>query len=197
MLGCAPPNLCLRNQQSGRYSHSMRYRRAWLPGGTYFFTVVAHDRRPILTDPTALGALRAAFRRELHAGSLRLDAIVILPDHLHCLWTQPPDDADFARPWQRIKATVSRAVADRLEGPRNASRRSRGERGIWQRRYWEHAIRDEADLARHIDYIHFNPVRHGLVQSPSAWPHSTFARFVAREYYPVDWATDPGDLCRE
>jgi putative transposase len=120
----------------------MRYRRTWLPSGTYFFTVVAHERRPILTDPAVLDALRTAFRRELKAGSFRLDAVVVLPDHLHCLWTQSQDDADFAKSWQRIKAGVSRAVADRLEGSRNASRRAKGERGVWQRRYWEHAIRD-------------------------------------------------------
>ena len=175
----------------------MRYRRTWLPGGTYFFTVVAHERRPILTDPAVLDALRTAFRRELMAGSFRLDAIVVLPDHLHCLWTQPQDDPDFAKPWQRIKAAVSRSVADSLEGSRNASRRSKGERGVWQRRYWEHAIRDEDDLRRHADYIHFNPVRHGMVKSPGAWPHSTFRRFVAHDHYPADWATDPGDLGRE
>ena len=92
---------------------------------------------------------------------------------------------------------MSRAVADRLEGSRNASRRAKGERGVWQRRYWEHAIRDEKGLHRHIDYVHFNPTRHGFVAAPGLWPYSTFRRFVARGYYPADWAADPGDLGRK
>jgi putative transposase len=175
----------------------MRYRRSRIAGATYFFTVVAHERRPVLVGPRVLSALRAAFRREQAAGHLSLDAIVVLPDHLHCIWTTPADSADFPGAWRRIKAAVSRACADKLEGSLNPSRRAKGERGLWQRRYWEHAVRDEDDLRRHLDYVHFNPVRHGYVATPAAWPHSSFRRFVRRGLYPESWSADPGEIARE
>lgn len=191
------PTGAWRNPASLCYHWVMRYRRALIGGKTYFFTVVTHERRPILAEPAVIAALRAAFRREVTAGSLRLDAAVILPDHLHCIWTMPEDASDFPGCWRRIKAGVSGLVADEMEGSRSQSRRSKGERGVWQRRYWEHVVRDEDDLRRHLDYIHFNPVRHGLVGEPRAWPHSSFRRFVARGMYPEDWASDPGAVVGE
>jgi putative transposase len=125
-----------------------------------------------------------------------IDAIVILPDHLHAVWTLPDGDRDFALRWRLIKAAFSRGLS---AGERiSASRARKAERGIWQRRYWEHTLRDDDDLARHIDYIHFNPVKHGHVARVVDWPHSSFHRMVERGVYPADWgghAADPaGDF---
>jgi putative transposase len=165
----------------------MHYRRARVPGASYFFTVVAWRRRRILCRPEMRVALRAALREELRTRPFGLDALVLLPDHLHCVWTLPPGDSDFPDRWRRIKASVSHAIADQLEAAPDASRRQKGERGLWQRRYWEHVIRDEADFAAHLDYIHFNPVKHGLVERAADWPWSSLHRYVAQGAYPLGW----------
>ena len=115
-----------------------------------------------------------------------MDAIVILPDHLHAIWTMPPGDADFATHWRLIKATFSRAIEPGER--RSASRSAKGERGLWQRRYWEHTLRDDSDFERHCDYIHFNPVKHGHVRAASDWPYSSLYRFMRLGIYPIDWA---------
>ena len=109
----------------------------------------------------------------------------MLSDHLHCIWTLPPGDADYSTRWRLIKSAFAKAVPaiERL----SAVRQRRGERGIWQRRFWEHAIRDDADLAAHMDYVHFNPVKHGYVDSVAAWPYSTFKACVRRGIYPATW----------
>jgi putative transposase len=151
------------------------YKRVWIPGGTYFFTVNLAERRntTLLIDHVA--QLRAAFRLVRNAHPFVIDAIVVLPDHLHCIWRLPPDDDRFATRWRMIKARFSETVAD---GERvSASRIRKGERGIWQRRYWEHAIRDEEDWRHHVDYIHYNPVKHGYAKRVCDWPHSSFPRF--------------------
>ncbi|MBI2296166.1 MAG: transposase [Betaproteobacteria bacterium] len=163
----------------------MRYRRANIPGGTYFFTVNLADRRSrLLVD--RVEALREAVRRVRAPHPFRIDAMVVLPDHLHAVWTLPEGDADFALRWALIKASFSREIekTERI----SASRRAKGEREIWQRRYWEHLIRDEIDFARHADYIHFNPVKHGYVAKPADWPHSSIHRYVASGRLPADWA---------
>lgn len=116
-----------------------------------------------------------------------LDAIIVLPDHLHAIWTLPPGDADYAMRWRLIKAMFSRGIEP---GEQRSSRRNaKGERGIWQRRYWEHTLRDNGDFERHCDYIHFNPVKHGHVRVASDWPYSSLRRFVKLGIYPFDWAT--------
>ncbi len=161
------------------------YRRAKTPGGVYFFTVnLAERQRTILVDHIAL--LKRLFREEQKAHPFRINALVILPDHLHAVFTLPAKDADYSGRWRRIKAVFSAALSPTER--RSASRRSKGERGIWQRRFWEHFIRDEQDYARHVDYIHFNPVKHGHVTRVQDWPHSTFHRFVREGKYPLDWA---------
>lgn len=165
----------------------MYYRRVRVPGASYFFTVVAWQRRQILCRPEVRQAVRSAFREELRTRPFVMDAVVLLPDHLHCIWTLPPGDDDFPARWRRIKASVSRAVGQQLEAEPTASRRRKGERGLWQRRYWEHVIRDEADFAAHLDYIHFNPVKHGLVERAADWPWSSFHRYTAAGTYPLDW----------
>jgi putative transposase len=163
------------------------YRRSLVPGGSYFFTVNLEDRRSrLLTDH--IDSLRAAFWQAHRQHPFAIEAIVVLPDHLHAIWTLPEGDADFAVRWRLIKSTFSRTLP--AEEPVSPSRARRAERGIWQRRYWEHAIRDETDLERHIDYIHFNPVKHGHVARVRDWPHSSFHRFSRLGILPDDWAGD-------
>jgi putative transposase len=166
------------------------YRRNFVPGATYFFTVNLAERRlPLLTDN--IGSLRAAFRQTRSRHPFTIDAIVILPDHLHAIWTLPPEDADFAARWRLIKSAFSRSLpAEEVVTP---SRCRKGERGIWQRRYWEHTLRDEQDYVRHIDYIHFNPVKHGHVADVRKWPYSSFHRFVRLGLYPENWAAERRD----
>ena len=163
------------------------YRRNFVAGGGFFFTVNLAERRlRLLTDRIA--ALRAAFRDVLRRHPFEIAAIVVLPDHLHAVWRLPPDDADFAVRWRLIKSAFSRSLpsGELISDGRAA----KGERGIWQRRYWEHTIRDERDIARHIDYIHINPVKHGYVSRVVDWPYSSFHRMVRRGVYPPDWAGD-------
>jgi putative transposase len=119
-------------------------------------------------------------------------AICVLPDHLHAVWQLPRGDADFPRRWSLIKSGFSRGL--RIDLPRSPSKFAKRERGLWQRRYWEHAIRDDTDLERHVDYIHFNPVKHGFVRRVSDWPHSSFKNYVARGSLPLDWDGDVGEL---
>ena len=160
------------------------YRRMWVPGGTYFFTVNLLERhRQLLVD--RIGDLRTAFRAAHAARPFEVLAIVILPDHLHCLWRLPPGDFDNANRWAQIKAGFSRRLP--MDEHRSARHIARRERGIWQRRYWEHLIRDENDLRRHVEYIHFNPVKHGCAVRALDWPHSSFHRWVERGEYPADW----------
>ena len=136
------------------------YRRNFLAGGTFFFTVnLAQRHLRLLTDH--VDELRTAFRETRRHHPFTIDAMVVLSDHLHVVWTMPEGDADFATRWRLIKSRFSRRLAT---GERvSESRVSKGERGIWQRRYWEHTIRDDDDFARHVDYIHINPVKHRLV----------------------------------
>ncbi|OAF05395.1 transposase [Bradyrhizobium centrolobii] len=161
----------------------VRYRRNLLPGGTFFFTVAVENRQSsVLTDH--IGALRAAFRAVREKKSFVVDAIVILPDHLHVIMTLPIDDCDFPDRWRQIKSQFTRSVAI-AGGP--ISRNHRGEYALWQRRYWEHTIRDENDFERCANYIHFNPVKHGHVSSPSDWPYSSLHRYVRAGLLPTDW----------
>ena len=151
------------------------YRRIWIPGGSYFFTVAVAERgTSLLTDH--IGNLRQAFRTVRQARPFEITAMAVLPDHLHCIWTLPTGDSDYALRWAGIKAAFSASLpADR--NLRDSLRRKR-ERGLWQRRYWEHVLRDERDLAAHVDYIHYNPVKHGLVECAAQWPYSSFHRYL-------------------
>jgi putative transposase len=160
------------------------YCRDFTVGGTWFFTVNLADRqRTLLVDQIDL--LRLSFRHVMQAHPFKINAIVVLPEHLHAIWTLPEGDADYSLRWRLIKTGFSRAIV-RGE-PISASRLTRGERGIWQRRYWEHLIRDDADFARHLDYIHFNPVKHGHVQRVQDWPWSSFHRYVADGEMDLEW----------
>jgi len=163
------------------------YRRNFIAGGSFFFTVNLAERwRRLLTEH--IDELRTAFRETRRHHPFTIDAMVVLPDHLHAVWTLPEGDADFATRWRLIKSGFSRRVAT---GERiSDSRAAKAERGIWQRRYWEHTIRDEADFARHLDYIHINPVKHGLVTRVGDWPYSSLHRMVKIGIHPEDCAGD-------
>lgn len=160
-------------------------RRAFIPGGSYFFTVnlaQRHDNDLLVRE---VRTLRAAIRSVRMAHPFEIIAAVILPEHLHMIWSLPEADAGFPKRWNQIKGRFSRGLPAGEQ--RGESRVTKRERGIWQRRYWEHAIRDEEDLRRHVEYIHYNPVKHGHAVSPAAWPHSSFHRYVRQGIYPVDW----------
>jgi putative transposase len=165
------------------------YTRVRVKGGTYFFTVVTSGRQPILTHDQVRTALREGIQEVRQSLPFTIEAWVLLPDHLHTIWTLPDNDDNFASRWAVIKRIVSKHYGSPEEAIvkiRN-SRSMRGESPIWQRRFWEHCIRDELDLHRHLDYIHWNPVKHGYVKRVIDWPYSTFHRFVNKGTYPPDW----------
>jgi putative transposase len=166
------------------------YRRASIKGGIFFFTVVLADRSSDLLT-REIDRLRQTYRTVQQRRPFGTVAICILPEHLHALWVLPEHDSDFATRWSLIKSGFSRGIE---RGDRSQSKVLKREKGIWQRRYWEHTIRDDADLDRHIDYIHFNPVKHGHVTRVADWPHSSFHRFVERGLLAVDWGGDMKDI---
>jgi putative transposase len=169
----------------------MRYRRVFVPGASYFFTLVTHERAPIFSDSAAIDLYRRAVRKVQIARPFTLDAEVILPDHVHLLCTLPDGDADYPTRVRLIKTAFTRIMHSRTaDGEASPSRTAKGERAIWQRRYWEHTIRDERDFQAHLDYIHINPVRHGLVAAARDWPHSTFLAWVERGAYDPWWGAD-------
>jgi putative transposase len=171
------------SRNHGYHAIMSLYRRLYRPGGTYFFTVVTHERRRILLSPVARRSLREAMDECRKTRPFEMVAVVLLPDHLHCVWALPEGDDDFSRRWAAIKAGFSRRYLAQgsCEAGRCTSRIKRGERGLWQRRFWEHRIRDPDDLRRHTLYIHYNPVRHGLAICPHQWAPSSFHRFEAMD----------------
>ncbi|MCG7869975.1 MAG: transposase [Candidatus Thiodiazotropha taylori] len=165
------------------------YRRALIQGGSYFFTVVTHKRKPLFSDDSARLFLRDAISNVRINYPFEIDALCLLPDHLHTIWTLPDGDVNYSKRWRAIKGNFSRGYrkqTSRKIAP-TISRQNRGEVTFWQRRFWEHLIRDERDYRRHFDYIHFNPVKHGYTESVSDWPWSTFHRYVQKGIYPIDW----------
>jgi putative transposase len=162
----------------------MRYRRANAPGGTYFFTVKLAQRTSDLLV-RHIDALRAAIRAVKARLPFAILAMVVLPDHMHAIWRLPEEDANYPMRWSLIKAGFSR----RIEPGEfiQASRQARRERGLWQRRYWEHLIRDEMDLQRHIEYIHYNPVKHGWANHAADWPYTSLHRYIQCGMAPADW----------
>jgi putative transposase len=165
------------------------YRRNFVRGGTYFFTVTLSDRRStLLVDH--VGALRAAFRQTRLERPFVVDAIVVLPDHLHAILTLPHADSDFPGRWRRIKGHFSTST---INSGATIARHGNGDLALWQRRFWEHTIREEKDFQRHVDYIHFNPVKHRLVTRVRDWPHSSFHLYARKGILPSDWAGDVND----
>src|SRR5215469_16062723 len=151
------------------------YRRLRVPGGTYFFTVNLLDRKSDLLV-RKIELLREVVKKVRHDKPFHIDAWVVLPDHFHCVWTLPQGDADYATRWKNIKTMFSKQIptTEITSGVRTRLH----ERGIWQRRYWKHTIRDDRDYAAHVDYCHINPLKHGLVAAVRDWPFSTFHGYV-------------------
>jgi putative transposase len=165
----------------------MQYRRAFIPGGSFFFTLVTQGRRPIFTFNETVAVLRNAFKTVRASRPFEIDAIVIMPEHLYCIWTLPPNDANFATRWRLIKTWFTKHADPLLRAPIDSARSHKSEQAIWQHRYWEHCLRDENDYLRHVEYIHYNPVKHGHAASPLAWPYSSFHRYVEAGTYTADW----------
>ncbi len=167
----------------------MRYRRAFIPGGSFFFTVVTDRRRPLLASADAVNKLREAFRSVRARHPFSIDAIVVLPDHLHCIWTLPASDADFATRWRLIKTWFTKHRDPEVRATSRSDQATKAGQAVWQRRYWEHWLRDEEDFTRHVEYIHYNPVKHGHSDNPGGWRYTSFHRYVEAGVYPEDWGS--------
>lgn len=165
----------------------MQYRREKTQGATYFFTLVTHQRIPFFKTQEDIASLRQAFRQEMTRRPFTIDAIVILPDHIHAIWTLPPDDADFSMRWRNIKRAFTANIPPEQRPEPFSSRRKKHEQAMWQRRFWEHRIRDERDFNNHVDYIHYNPVKHGYCNKPADWVHSSIHRYIRQEILTADW----------
>ena len=167
------------------------YRRYYVKGGTYFFTVVTFQRIPIFKDEGNISLLKECFQDITIDLPFNVDAMVILPDHLHAIWTLPDNDDDYSLRWKRIKASFSSRYKQYAPSHLSESLINKHEKGIWQRRFWEHFIRDQEDFNIHCNYIRYNPVKHGLVKCPSEWKQSTFKRFIEMGIYNSSWGESP------
>jgi putative transposase len=185
------------NYRTSPKQQMSRYRRNYVPGGTYFFTVVTRGRSPILTDELSRLFLRNAIEKVRKKRPFEIVAWVLLPDHLHAIWTLPPRDDDYSTRWRQIKEAFTRKYLRGKTGRKStASRIQKQEQDVWQRRFWEHTVEDEEDLKRCVDYIHWNPKKHGLVRSVRDWEWSTFHRFVDEGEYTLNWGRkDPAPDC--
>ncbi len=172
------------------------YRRAKVRGGTYFFTLNTFRRAKFLIQEPFRHSLREGIETTRASLPFEIVAWVLMPEHLHCIWRLPEGDADFSKRWAMIKRTVSKQCGHLVEidAGLGQSKLARNESVVWQRRFWEHQIRDDLDLQRHVDYIHYNPVKHGHAASVADWPYSTFHRYVQQGVYPLDWAGGAGDI---
>lgn len=164
----------------------MQYRRVFVKNGCYFFTVVTEKRRPIFADKESLALLREAFKKVMIKRPFTIDAMVVLPDHLHCIWTLPSNDADFSTRWRLIKTYFSKHYQHQIPVT-NKNRINKQQQDIWQHRGWEHCLRDENDLLRHIEYVHYNPVKHGYVERAVDWESSSFHRYVKQGLVGEQW----------
>lgn len=168
-------------------SEYVRYR---IKGGCYFFTVNLLERhKSLLIDHVDL--LRESVRKCKQKQPFHIDAWVVLPEHMHCIWTLPEGDEDFSSRWKAIKTHFSKSLPK--DERRSQIQHKRGERGIWQRRFWEHAIRDDNDYEKHMDYLHFNPVKHGWAKNVIDWPYSSFHKYLKDDVYPANWAGEITD----
>ena len=165
------------------------WRRAYIPGGTFFFTVVTDHRRPIFSWNDARTILGNVMRECQSTHPFEVRAIVLLPDHLHAIWCMPPGDSNYSGRWQWIKTQFTQRwlASGGTECQTTKGRKNDGRRGVWQPKFWEHTIEDEDDFERHFDYIHYNPVKHGHVKCLEEWPWSSFHRWVREGVYPAHW----------
>ena len=173
-----------------------RYRRLFVPGGTYFFTVVTLNRLPFLTESLARACLHGAIEQTRKSRHFRIVAFCLLPDHFHTIWTLPEDDAHFSIRLRQIKGLFSRqymmqSACGKPHPTQSRTREQRGRKPVWQTRFWEHLIRDDEDFRRHVDYTHYNPVKHGLVGTVADWKWSTFHRYVKDGVYSEEWGKEP------
>ena len=171
------------------------YRRAYIPGGTFFFTLVTYRRARFLCDHRARSILRECIHACRQRHPFVVEAMVLQPDHIHAMWSLPEGDADFSTRFLVLKKSFTERWlrAGGWEGAISNSRRRNRRRGVWQRRFWEHVIRDQDDFNNHLNYIHYNPVKHALATCPHAWPYSTFAGWVKKNAYAKDWCCACGD----
>ena len=165
------------------------YRRASVPGGTFFLTLVTYRRTPTFSDPGQVARLRRALRQVMREAPFRIPAAVVLPDHARFLWSLPRGDGDYSRRVGRMKVLFTRSLGRRAASCPGvgASHRRHRQADVWHRRFWEHPIADEGDFERHLDYIHYNPVKHGLASCPHLWPYSSFSRWVDAGHYHARW----------
>jgi putative transposase len=187
--GASPCRSTHPEDQPNLREGAMRYRRIYVKGGTYFFTVVTYQRVKLFTNQINMELLNDAFDYVHNRHPFNIIAQVILPDHIHTIWELPEGDSDYPTRWYLCKSYFSRNF-NRLSSKPASFRASKGERTVWQRRYWEHTIKNDKDLDNHIDYIHFNPVHHGLVEMPAEWIYSSFDRFVQEGRYDADWTIE-------
>lgn len=161
------------------------YRRRKFPGGYYFFTVITHQRRPIFSHASARHYLKQAWLQTQTEKPFENVALCLMPEHLHCVWKLPDGDFNYSQRWASIKSRFTRLwLSDGgIEANQTPSRRNKRERGVWQRRFWEHQIRDWEDLENHVCYIHTNPLKHGLVEHPQQWPWSTWHKYYKKGFY--------------
>jgi putative transposase len=171
------------------------FRRYFIPGATYFFTAVTDGREPFLCTPMARGLLRRKLVECQTRWPFTIDAIVLLPDHLHTIWTLPPEDDRYSVRWAWLKKEFTKdwLATGHTERPVSDGRKKDGRRGVWQPKFWEHTIQDETDFAVHLDYVHYNPVKHGSVSSPRGWEWSSLHRWVRAGVYDQDWGAGEGD----
>ena len=171
---------------------AMRYRRNRVEGGSYFFTVVTHQRHETFISSDTVELFNESVRQVQASRPFTIHAQVILRDHLHTIWTLPDHDAEYSQRWSLIKEKFTRAYIKKHGAPArpHGLRTEKREQPIWQRRFWEHTIRGQDDFIKHADYIHLNPVHHGYVSAPRDWPHSTFTEWVERGIYPSDWGSN-------
>ncbi len=175
------------------------YRRYYIPNTHYFFTVNTWKRTPLFANKFARDCLSQAIHHTRERWPFQIVAFVLLPNHLHTIWLLPEDEIDYSTRWRLIKSTFTKLYLEKINFniPRTTSRKSKNEQSIWQRRFWEHMIRNEDDFGKHFDYIHYNPVKHGYVENPRDWKWSTFHRYVKLQWYDSDWGeTKPSGMIR-
>lgn len=174
-----------------------KYIRSYTQGAFYFFTLVSYNRKKILCEDDFLQAFKNSIK-QVQQHPFEIIAWVQLPDHLHCIWKMPENDVNYSMRWSQIKRLTTQACPQYhlTKDVLSYSKIKRHERGIWQRRFFEHQIKDEADFIRHMDYLHYNPVKHGLVETVSDWPYSSFHRYVNQGYYAEDWGGSSIDFSK-
>jgi len=171
----------------------MHYRRVYIEGGCYFFTVVTEKRRKIFSEDDNVKRLRAAFKTVMQKRPFVIDAAVVLPDHLHFIWTLPEYDSDYSTRWRLIKSAFTKQCPDKFI-VQNANRKKKKQQELWQHREWEHCLRDERDFQQHIDYIHYNPVKHGLVKRATDWQYSSIHRYIKSGMLDKNWGEGAMDF---